>query len=1121
MNTQGNRSKRKDYCEILKAFLLAIVYAVSLTGPAVKASGFKPVFSASDITALAVNAPVERTMAGGETHLFKVALEPGQYLLVTAKQQGVDLTAALVRPDGQPIAQATSPYSRYGWMSVSTVAETGGEYRIEIRARDKNAPSGSYRIVVEALRAPTQNDLSRLNAERLFREARAIRQQQNVETLPTAIEKYTEAMPYWKSAGDRRGEALTLFCQGEAYLTLSQFQQAIEYYQQAKSVNEELADLEGKAYALKDLGLTYMRREDYLSATTYLEQALPIAIQIGNAALKGTTINILGGAYDNLGEPERALQYYQQALEIRRSQGNLRAQTSTLINIGSIYDQVGESQMALDYYNQSLVLLDSLENLSIEEQGRRGIALGNTGFVYDALGDRERALIYYNKALPIAIKTGDRRYEALLLMNIGQIHASEGKTDEALKFYGDALTIRQGLGDRVSEAQLFTYIGQAYASSGRPREALNYYEKASGIHSEFHNRYLQADLLVKVGEAHLLLREHGKAQAAFNRSLPIWQAMNNQRGEASALYGLARLARDAGNLVEARRHSEEAISRIESLRKKIASQEHRATYLASVRDLYELNIDLLLKLDKLEPGSGHDARAFHASERARSRSLLDLLTEAGVDIRQGVDQALIERERRFRQQLNYKAERQMKLLSDKHTEEQKAAAEKELTEILTQYGEVQAQIRAKSPRYAALTQPAPLKLAEVQQRVIDPESLLLEYSLGEERSYLWAVTQTAVTTYELPGRKAIEDAAKRVHEMLSASRQLVQGETLVQRRGRLARLDKEYWPEASRLSDMLLGQVSGQLGNKRLVIVSEGAVQYIPFSALPTPGPQPTQQTANGYKLLIEDHEIVNLPSASALAVLRQEVASRKRAPKSVAVLADPVFEKDDARIKAATKTAKERPEARPSQKPHDSVVAGLRDGFALRRLQASGDEARAIIAVAPAGDTLCALGLDATLERANSGELSQYRIIHFATHGLVNNKHPELSAIALSLLNKNGDPQPGFLRLHDIYNLDLAADLVVLSACDTGLGKDIRGEGLVGLTRGFMYAGAARVVASLWKVDDEATAELMSRFYQKLLKEQMRPATALRAAQIEMLKDKRWGSPFYWSAFILQGEWK
>jgi CHAT domain-containing protein len=190
-------------------------------------------------------------------------------------------------------------------------------------------------------------------------------------------------------------------------------------------------------------------------------------------------------------------------------------------------------------------------------------------------------------------------------------------------------------------------------------------------------------------------------------------------------------------------------------------------------------------------------------------------------------------------------------------------------------------------------------------------------------------------------------------------------------------------------------------------------------------------------------------------------------------------------------------------------------------RLSATRVEADKIIAFAKNGISMMALDFDASLETVTRPETGSYRILHFATHGLFDSEHPETSAIVLSLVDKQGNPQNGFLRLHNIYNLNLPVELVVLSACNTALGKDIKGEGLIGMTRGFMYAGAARVVASLWKVDDDATAELMKNFYQQMLEEDKRPAAALRAAQVKMWERRQWHAPYYWAAFTFQGEWR
>jgi CHAT domain-containing protein len=257
------------------------------------------------------------------------------------------------------------------------------------------------------------------------------------------------------------------------------------------------------------------------------------------------------------------------------------------------------------------------------------------------------------------------------------------------------------------------------------------------------------------------------------------------------------------------------------------------------------------------------------------------------------------------------------------------------------------------------------------------------------------------------------------------------------------------------------------------------------------------------------------LPSASVLAVLRGELAARKPAAKTVAVLADPVFSADDARVKTGNRT----PGA--EEAPADLARAINDVRGELSRLLLTRDEAEAILSVAPRNSSLGALDFRANRATATSDELSNYRILHIATHGLLNSQHPELSGLVLSLVDDRGQAQDGFLRLHEVFNLRLRAELVVLSACQTGLGKAVKGEGLVGLTRGFMYAGAARVVASLWQVDDAATAELMKRFYRRMLQDGMRPAAALRAAQVELSKRPQWQLPYYWGAFVLQGEWR
>jgi CHAT domain-containing protein len=530
-----------------------------------------------------------------------------------------------------------------------------------------------------------------------------------------------------------------------------------------------------------------------------------------------------------------------------------------------------------------------------------------------------------------------------------------------------------------------------------------------------------------------------------------------------------------------------------------------------------------MRLSALEPAKGHGAAALQVSERARARSLLESLAEARADIRRGVDAKLIDQEKSLQQRLNAKAEETLKLSASGAGDNTLAARRREIDALTIELQQVQTQIRRSSPRYAALTQPQPLTLAEIQRQALDANTLLLEYSMGVERSFLWAVTPATINSYDLPKREEIEAAAKRVYELLSKA-QGARGQGSRPGVSASNEASREYLAAATSLSRMLLGPVASQLGKKRLVIVADGMLHFVPFGALPDPN-GPKEGGGRWQPLLIE-HEIVNLPSASTITVLRRELAGRKPAAKTLAVLADPVFSRDDERIRpGASLATRQSTRLDPLDESRSRILVEVAGGapgdLRIDRLPFTRQEAEAIMALAPAGSGMKALDFEASRATATGGRLSQYRYVHFATHGLADSERPELSTLVLSLFDDQGTSQDGFLRAHEVYNLELPAELVTLSACETGLGKLTSGEGLVSLTRGFMYAGAARVVVSLWNVSDRATAELMVKFYRRILVRGERPAAALRAAQVEMWRDKRWEAPYYWAAFTMQGEWR
>ena len=945
---------------------------------------------------------------------------------------------------------------------------------------------------------PQQEKKQRLRQEHAKRDR--ILQERFAGSLKETIQKSEAILEKHRAARDRFNETTTLSKIGALYDLLGEKKTAIEYYDQALARSREIKFKRAEAYILNGLAAAYYSVSEKQKALDYYERALPL-FKKGFEPKEFNYSFTIEGVYGDLGIP--VISYYDATqlptatVEpparptpprklVIKLQRDLKGEAVTLNGIGSVQADFREPERAIEFFNQALTLWRSTNREGGAAKEGEAATLNNIGGAYRVLGNTQKAVEYYTQSLDLRREIGDRAGEAITLNNLGAIYDAANDRAKALELYNEALAVFREQGDRKGQATAINNIATNRWLSGEKQKGLGFYKQA----------------------------------------LALLQAIGDRTGQANTLYNIAIVERDFDRLDDARSRIESALDIIENQRASIRGQELRTSFFASSQDYYELYTDLLMQLHKLNPSAGYDASALQSVERARARGLLELLAEAGADIRQGVEPSLLERERSLQRSISAKSERQTQLLNGQHTIEQAAAIKKELDDLLAEYRQAQAQIRASSPRYAALTQPRPLTLKEIQQQVLDADTLLLEYSLGKRRSYVWVVSPTAISSYELPASDEVESAARRFYELLIAPNQQVTPQSRGLRVVKAQAQDERLEEANSRLSQMLLGAVSKQLGKKRLLIVADGALQYIPFAALLVPAGSP----------LIVDHEILSLPSASTIAVIRRESRQRIQPAKTVAVLADPVFDSSDERIVNNNRKASESqpaPESRPpaaARRESDNRIKALESRvekafpqptLRIQRLPGTRKEAGEILSLVSDEDRLEALSFRASRETAMGHELEQFRYLHFATHGFLDSIRPELSGIVLSMVNEKGEPENGFLLAHEIYNLKLPAELVVLSACETGLGKQIRGEGLVGLTRGFMYAGAQRVVVSLWSVDDEATKELMVTFYKGMLKEGMRPPAALRAAQIKMLKQKQWRAPYYWAAFILQGEYK
>jgi CHAT domain-containing protein/tetratricopeptide (TPR) repeat protein len=1041
-----------------------------------------------------------------------LTLAAGAFVHAAAEAQEAEVSLVLTGPDGVSLAESRVRDSG-GPAELRAIARAGGDHLLELCSRSPDPFPVPFTLRLAELRPATDKDRAWIAAEVAFAQGERLQAIGSEESLRAAIEKYREARSEWRVAGDARGEGKTLSNAGATHYGLGDLPEALTCFKDSLALFVSAGDRDGQADALNNLGAVYDDLGEKEKALDHYQRALAGFQALGNRASEAGVSNNIGLLYYERGESRTSLGYHEAALAIREALGDDTGRAESLSNIGLVYQGWGENQRALDYDARALPLWKAVGDRQGEATTRNNVA-----GIYVALGDHEQALDEFRQALSLARAVGDRRTEVRILNGMGVVLQAIDRPGEAGDQYTRALEIARALPDPRGEAATLDNLGLLLMER-KDKAAVSAFERSLELARSISNRVGEGRALTHLGRMKKASGDVEGARADFRTARAIAHTVGDRRGEADALHALARTERDAGNLDDARRLCEEGLAVVDELRSLVQRRDLRSSYLASAQQNYELYVDVLMRLHRREPAGGYDALALRAHEAARGRGLVDLLSETGADLRRGADAALVGREHELLRSLSAKLERQTRLQSTKHTDAEAAAVAGEIRDLMHERDELDVTIRHASPRYAALTRPEPLSLPQVRE-LLEPDTLLVEYALGDERSFAWAVSASTFEVRELPSRGEVEAVARRVHDLLVA-RNRPDARTTPAGRAQVERADAELPDAARSLGGILLDGFVGARTAKRLIVVADGALQYVPFTVLADPAARSGTFVPLGAR-----SEMVSLPSLSMLAALRRELTGRPPAPKILAVLADPVFDEGDARVRAAAEhrlparaTAETAETATSTTDPLLRSAREVDGQTTLTRLPFTRREGEAILGLVPPAERTAAFDFDASRATALAPDLGSHRFVHFATHGFLNNVHPDLSGLVLSLVDRAGRRQPGFLPAADVFALHLPADLVVLSGCRTGLGKEVRGEGLVGLTQAFFYAGAARVLVSLWEVDDAATATLMARFYEGMLKEHLRPAAALEEAQTSVRKMKRWEAPYFWAAFVLEGE--
>lgn len=1101
-------------------------------------------------------------IAAGQTQSFTFALQRDQLIELQLTAQDLNLNLRIETPDSLAVGEVNN--RSYGPLLWNFIASQTGEYRLVISSQERN-PS-KCELTVGKIRAAGRREKSAAGAATEFNRAEVLRFTAGANTSE-ALQSYRLAAHKWQEQGNLWQATVAWQQIGETYIGHGNYQDALTAFAKALVLSEKTGDRFLPISQLANIAYvkTYQGKLDEASKTLAqcrrrLSDA-PAEATVVRKRLEGRLQNNLGEIEYGRGNLKASLKLYGNALGLFTEVGDRRGMALVHLNSGYSYVDAGSINEAATEFAQALKLYR-------ETMDRRGEARGRTaeGGLSSLLGNNYAALTAHREARDIFRLIGDEQGEAVTSNGIGQVFEDLNRKQEAIDDYSLALRLNHRLGNKDFEAVSAYYLGRVFRDLDDFTKALEYYQsslalsrKDGKLRMEALNLLDIASIYVKqrrlddariiyqqvlafcqqiadlrrqalahhgLGELFRILGQAAPARSEYQQGLALFQQIKDLQGQGESHYWLAKLAQEQGKLVEALAESQQSMNAIETLLTRMVAQNWRSSYFASVRHHFELHVDILMQLDREQPGGGFAELALAASEQARARSLLEQLAETQSEIRRGVDPLLLAREQQLRQQLSAKAAYEVRSLNGPEQADLLPEVEREIRNLNSEYDFVQAQIRAQSPAYARITQPVTVTLKEIQESLKDDQStVLVEYMLGDDRSYVWLVTPTKLFSYQLPGRQTLEALSHDVYAALTARQR--QPDNLTQHEGQRIG-EGDFCRIATQLSELMVGPLMTVAQAQRLLLVMDGGLQYVPFEALPLPGAdgsrprcQPELGTS-GYVPLLQKFEVVYAPSFSSLMMRRQLSDTGPRPAPGVAVWADPVFESDDPRMPAAWTKAPAR--SLPSQSPPlpPERTNDFADPYAPpARLLATEEEAHSIMRFAPGGVSLLLTGFAANRESAVNQNLQNYRILHFATHSLVNNRYPSLTGLLLSTIDENGKTQNGLLQLHDIYGLHLNADLVVLSGCKTGLGEELSGEGLVGLTQGFLYAGSRSVVVSLWDVQDKATTTLMTNFYRAMLKDGVPPAAALRQAKLKVYEAAPSRSPYYWAAFVIEGEFR
>ncbi|MCK4469196.1 MAG: tetratricopeptide repeat protein [Desulfobacterales bacterium] len=942
----------------------------------------------------------------------------------------------------------------------------------------------------------------------------------NLGQYQKALNFYENALAIKKEIGDRKGEGGDLGNIGNVYADLGQYQKALGFYEKALAIKKEIGDRKGEGNNLTNIGNVYKNLGQYQKALKFYEKALTIKKEIGDRNGEGDNLTNIGVVYGNLGQYQKALAYFEKALKIKKEIGDRNGEGLNLGNIGVVYTNLGQYQKALKFHEKALTI-----KKEIGDRNGEGDNLTNIGNVYKNLGQYQKALKFYEKALTIKKEIGDRNGEGDNLTNIGVVYGNLGQYQKALAYFEKALKIKKEIGDRKGESADLTNIGTVYADLGQYRKALSYYEKALTIHKEIgvptgivecnigdiyletgntdraEEIYKKAGGPIRLGRLCLVRKDFPKSLEYFQKALKQTLKGRNAAFLFVDYVGLGLSSEGLSDYNKARDFYLKALELTEEMRDSLAPGQKSHFFATKTMGFsrlepYEGLIRVLNQLKEKEP-------ALYYAEYTKARLFAESIAARHEGLTFRLPPTLAADEQEIANQIAALYKQREKAYSENRMEAYENI-DKEIKAKKEKQRRLISKIRENYPEYASIKYPQPVKASEIP---LNENEYLIEYEVTDTATFAWLVHDgKIVKSLTIPiSRKDLAELVRKYRAYFQVSR-----------KSDLTGFDPKTGHKLYTLLMKDILNVVPKEGN--IIIVPDEILGVLPFEALVSEMPKRYQMAEGkkgpfplGIRYVGDERNISYCQSATSLAVMRS-LRKETRAKKPMLVLADPVFNVADVRVQGKTYLAK-------VTDFQMNLMRAVEDegGFLFPRLEETSVLAKRLDKIFDNRIDVLE-GLNASYARLKKHNLKDYRYLVFATHGILDNQVPGIREPAL-VLTQVGNPEDedGFLTMSEVMDLSLDAKCSALTACETGLGRNISGEGVMGMGRAFQYAGSRSVLVSLWSVAEESTTKLAERFFY-YLKIGKTNQQALKLARVDIRRDG-YEHPFYWAPFILIGE--